>query len=178
MRRMRIMFFAIACCSPFRTFFATALGPSFCVRMKPAENPIHKTVRIRPRPKNKPAKWPVDPPSARYTRVPDRLQPPDCVPDCTDTGHTPRKLPRKTGQSPASSHSTPLLTHRRSVSIPICNHSVKRNFVIFAEIFEDILCSAPKSPGGPRVIFPWAYATIRYPHQKRQLSSIIIWYMQ
>jgi hypothetical protein len=36
--------------------------------------------------------WSRSDPSARYTRVPDRFQPPDCV--LFGTGHTPRKLPR------------------------------------------------------------------------------------
>ena len=54
---MRIMFFAAAMgvFSFFRTFFVTALAPSLCVRMKPFVTRIHTTVRIRPRPKNKPA---------------------------------------------------------------------------------------------------------------------------
>ncbi len=59
--------------------------------------------------------WPVRTPLARYTRVPERFQPPDCVPETTGTGHTPRKLPRFHEQSPASSHNTPCLRTRAPI---------------------------------------------------------------
>ena len=67
-------------CSPFRTF-SGGIGDRHFNSTDEAGFPVHTTVRIRPRPKNKPAFQPVDPPYARYTRAPERLQPPDCAPE-------------------------------------------------------------------------------------------------
>ena len=69
----------VACHGVFFSFFvrfAAALGTALPAYGRNLEFPVHTTVRIRPRPKNKPALFkPVDPPSMRYTRVPDRFLP-------------------------------------------------------------------------------------------------------
>ena len=145
------MFFlvlAIGFFSFFVRFFRRHWGPPLCVRMNPYF--VHTTVRIRPCPKNKTGQMAGRSPSTRYTRAQKQVSAARLRAGySSDTGHTPRKLPRKPEQSPASSHNTPCFPHRRSVSIPICNHSVKRNFVIFAEIFSEILCRATNSKNNP-----------------------------
>ena len=64
------LFVLAMCFSPFSYVFLRRhwLRHLLCVRMRLF--PVHTTVRIRPRPKNKPAFQPVSPPFARYTRVP------------------------------------------------------------------------------------------------------------
>ena len=84
-------------------------------------------------------------PCTRYTRVQKQVSAARLRAGySSDTGHTPRKLPRNPEQSPASSHNTPLLSHRRSVSIAADPSYVKKNFVISGENFSVFLCTAPK----------------------------------
>ena len=106
---------------------------------------IHTAVRIRPRPKNKPAFWPVDPPCARYTRIQVRFQPPDCVPDIPPTPDILHgSYLGQAEQSPASSHNTPCFPHRRFVSIAGWNPYVKKFFVLYGENFSVFLCTPTK----------------------------------
>ena len=111
-------------------------------------NSVHTAVRIRPRPKNKPAYKAGQPPSARYTRVPNRSQPPDCVLNIHSTPDILHGSYLANEQSPASSHNTLVLAHTRSINIPSNRLNVKRNFVIFGEIFNIFLCSVDKSKMG------------------------------
>ena len=60
----------------------------------------------------------------------------------SDTGHTPRKLPRFHEQSPASSHNTPMLPHRRLISISVTGLYVNSFFGIITEKFALFLCRA------------------------------------
>ena len=60
----------------------------------------------------------------------------------SDTGHTPRKLPRFHEQSPASSHNTPVLSHTRLISIAVTRLYVNSFFGIITENFALFLCRA------------------------------------
>ena len=60
----------------------------------------------------------------------------------SDTGHTPRKLPRFHEQSPASSHNTPVLSHTRLISIAVTRLYVNSFFGIITEKFALFLCRA------------------------------------
>ena len=63
-------------------------------------------MRIRPCPKNKPALQPVSLPSARYTRVQNRLSRPIVCRTCIRHRTYSTEVTSETEQSPASSHNT------------------------------------------------------------------------
>ena len=121
----------------FRTFLAAALGTALPAYGR-NQIPVHTTVRIRPRPKNKPALFkPVDPPSMRYTRVPDRFLP---ARSCIRTTAGRRTYSTEVTSLFASNlplhrsaHTCAL--HARSINITERLQNVKLFFVIFAEIF-------------------------------------------
>ena len=124
--------------SPFFVrFWRRHWGPPF-LRTDETEIPVHTTVRIRPRPKNKPALFkPVDPPSMRYTRVPDWFLP---ARSCARTTAGRRTYSTEVTSLFASNlplhrsaHTCAL--HARSINITERLQNVKLFFVIFAEFF-------------------------------------------
>ena len=128
------------------------MGPSLCVRMKPGISYTHNRA-YQAASEKQTGFWPVRTPLARYTRVPERFQPPDCVPEATGTGHTPRKLPRFHEQSPASSHNTPVPSHRRFINITVQCPEVKQ-FFVFLQKFFYIFCNPCRKsfPGGKEAL--------------------------
>ena len=103
---------------------------------------IHTTVRIRPGPKNKPAFAPVRPRPRDIREYRKGFSRPIVCRNRSDTGHTPRKLPRFHEQSPASSHNTPVLSHTRLISIAVTRLYVNSFFGIITEKFALFLCRA------------------------------------
>ena len=101
---------------------------------------IHTTVRIRPGPKNKPAFAPVRPRPRDIREYRKGFSRPIACRNRSDTGHTPRKLPRFHEQSPASSHNTPVLSHTRLISIAVTRLYVNSFFGIITENFALFLC--------------------------------------
>ncbi|MBQ6316906.1 MAG: hypothetical protein IJI13_05235, partial [Oscillospiraceae bacterium] len=125
--------------SPFRTFFAAALGTAF-LRMRTHEADfIHTAVRIRPRPKNKPAFQPVCHLSARYTRGMIGFSRP-IVYRFPGTGHTPRKLPRLASNLPLQRIRMRLRTHAQLI-YQWGKQKSRKIFVQNAEIFLGFLCN-------------------------------------
>ena len=99
-------------------------------------------MRIRPGPKNKPAFAPVRPRPRDIREYRKGFSRPIVCRNRSDTGHTPRKLPRFHEQSPASSHNTPVLSHTRLISIAVTRLYVNSFFGIITENFALFLCRA------------------------------------